>query len=88
MSKRHASIAPVHPGEILREDVFPALKITKPALLQGLPVPQRAQLMQHGKGQLHLRLDTRDTGQTTSRSLLGQVLEQRCLAHARFAGHD
>jgi antitoxin HigA-1 len=41
MSKRHASIAPVHPGEILREDVFPALKITKPALAGALGVSRQ-----------------------------------------------
>ena len=41
MSKRHASIAPVHPGEILREDVFPVLNITKPALAAALGVSRQ-----------------------------------------------
>lgn len=41
MSKRHTSIAPVHPGEILRLDAFPALKITKPALAQALGVSRQ-----------------------------------------------
>ncbi len=41
MTKRHPSIKPVHPGEILREDAFPALKITKPALAQALGVSRQ-----------------------------------------------
>jgi addiction module HigA family antidote len=41
MTKRHASIAPVHPGEVLRDDVFPALKITKPALAAALGVSRQ-----------------------------------------------
>ena len=41
MSKRHASIEPVHPGEILREDVFPALKMTKPAFSEVLGVSRQ-----------------------------------------------
>ncbi len=41
MTKRHASIAPVHPGEVLREDVFPALKLTKPALAAALGVSRQ-----------------------------------------------
>jgi len=40
-TRRHASITPVHPGEILREDVFPALKITKPALAAALGVSRQ-----------------------------------------------
>ena len=28
MAKRHPSLVPVHPGEILREDVLPALGLT------------------------------------------------------------
>lgn len=38
---RHQHIEPVHPGEILREDVFPALKITKPALAEALGVSRQ-----------------------------------------------
>lgn len=38
---RHKSIAPVHPGEILREDVFPALNVTKPALAEALGVSRQ-----------------------------------------------
>jgi antitoxin HigA-1 len=41
MSKRHPSIAPVHPGEVLREDVFPALNMTKPALAAALGVSRQ-----------------------------------------------
>jgi antitoxin HigA-1 len=41
MTKRHATIAPVHPGEILRDDAFPALKTTKPALASALRVSRQ-----------------------------------------------
>ncbi len=41
MTKRHASLRPVHPGEILREDIFPALEITKPALAAALGVSRQ-----------------------------------------------
>lgn len=39
--KRHASIEPVHPGEVLRKDAFPALGITKPALAEALGVSRQ-----------------------------------------------
>lgn len=39
--KRHTSIEPVHPGEVLREDAFPALGITKPALAEALGVSRQ-----------------------------------------------
>jgi antitoxin HigA-1 len=41
MIKRHASLAPTHPGEILRDDAFPALNITKPALAEALGVSRQ-----------------------------------------------
>ncbi len=41
MTKRHPSIDPVHPGEILREDVFPALGLTKPALAEALGISRQ-----------------------------------------------
>ena len=41
MRKRHSSINPVHPGEILREDVFPALGLTKPALASALGISRQ-----------------------------------------------
>jgi addiction module HigA family antidote len=41
MTKRHSSIEPVHPGEILREDVFPALGMTKPALATALGISRQ-----------------------------------------------
>jgi addiction module HigA family antidote len=41
MTKRHASIAPVHPGEILANDIFPALGITKPALAAALGISRQ-----------------------------------------------
>lgn len=40
-TKRHPSIAPVHPGEVLREDVFPALGVTKPALATELGISRQ-----------------------------------------------
>lgn len=42
MSQRHSSIEPVHPGEILREDAFPALGITKPTLAAALAVSRQS----------------------------------------------
>ncbi len=62
MSKRHPSIAPVHPGEILREDVFPALKTTKPALAAALEVSRQTlhELMSCKRGvtpEMALRLE-------------------------------
>ncbi len=41
MNKRHASIEPVHPGEVLREDAFPALGVTKPALADALGISRQ-----------------------------------------------
>ena len=41
-SQRHLSIEPVHPGEILLEDVFPALGITKPALAEALGISRQS----------------------------------------------
>jgi hypothetical protein len=38
-----------------------------------------------GEGKLHLRLDTGRTRDQTARSLLGDVVQQRRLAHARLA---
>src|SRR6478672_8616869 len=44
--------------------------------------------MQCCERQLHLRLAARGTHHPAPRRLPDQVLEQRCLAHARFARHD
>ena len=41
ITKRHSSIPPVHPGEILRDDVFPALGVTKPALANALGISRQ-----------------------------------------------
>ena len=41
MSKRHSSIEPVHPGEILRKDAFPALGVMKPTLVAALGVSRQ-----------------------------------------------
>lgn len=62
MDKRHASIPPLHPGEILREDVFPVLKTTKPALAAALGVSRQTlhELMTCNRGvtpEMALRLE-------------------------------
>ncbi len=41
MNKRHSTISPVHPGEILREDAFPALNVTKPVLAKSLGISRQ-----------------------------------------------
>ena len=41
MIERHPSIAPVHPGEILREDILPALAMSKTALALALGISRR-----------------------------------------------
>ena len=41
MIRRHASIDPVHPGEILREDVLPALLMSKTAVAESLGISRR-----------------------------------------------
>jgi len=35
---KHPSIAPTHPGEILREDILPALNITRAAFAEAIGV--------------------------------------------------
>lgn len=37
--ERHASITPAHPGEILREDVLPALGMSKTEVAAALGIP-------------------------------------------------
>ena len=41
MLKGHVSIAPVHPGEILREDILPALSMSKTAVAGALGVSRQ-----------------------------------------------
>lgn len=41
MVERHASVDPVHPGEILREDVLPALAISKTAVAEALGISRQ-----------------------------------------------
>ena len=41
MVERHASVDPVHPGEILREDVLPALAISKTAVAEALRISRQ-----------------------------------------------
>lgn len=41
MTKRHPSILPTHPGEILSKDTFPALGLTKPAFAEALGVSRQ-----------------------------------------------
>ncbi len=62
-NKRHSSIEPVHPGEILREDVFPALGVTKPALAEALGISRQTlhDLFSTKRGvtpEMSLRLET------------------------------
>ena len=41
MMERHSSIEPVHPGEILREDILPALSMSKTAVAAALGVSRQ-----------------------------------------------
>lgn len=41
MTERHAAIEPVHPGEILREDILPALSMTKTAIADALGISRQ-----------------------------------------------
>ena len=41
MIQRHASIDPAHPGEILREDILPALSMSKTAVAEGLGISRQ-----------------------------------------------
>ena len=41
MIERHASIEPVHPGEVLREDVLPALSMSKTAVADALGISRQ-----------------------------------------------
>ena len=41
MIRRHPSIDPVHPGEILREDILPALSMSKTALADTLGISRQ-----------------------------------------------
>ena len=41
MIERHSSIKPVHPGEVLREDVLPALSMSKTAVADALGISRQ-----------------------------------------------
>ena len=41
MAKRHPSLIPAHPGEILREDVLPALRMSKSAVAGALGISRQ-----------------------------------------------
>ena len=41
MIERHASIEPAHPGEILREDILPALSMSKTAVAEALGISRQ-----------------------------------------------
>ena len=41
MIERHPSIDPVHPGEILREDVLPALSMSRTAVAEALGISRQ-----------------------------------------------
>jgi addiction module HigA family antidote len=42
VAKRHPNLRPVHPGEILREDVIPALKTSKAEIARLLGISRQA----------------------------------------------
>ena len=41
MIDRHPSVNPVHPGEILREDILPALSMSKTAMADALKISRQ-----------------------------------------------
>lgn len=41
-AKRHANLKPVHPGEVLREDVIPALETSKAEIARLLGISRQA----------------------------------------------
>ncbi len=41
MVKRHASIIPAHPGEILREEILPAIGMSKSAVATALEISRQ-----------------------------------------------
>ena len=41
MFERHRSVEPVHPGEILREDILPALSMSKTAVAEALGISRQ-----------------------------------------------
>ena len=41
MIERHPSVDPVHPGEILREDILPALAMSKTAVANALGISRQ-----------------------------------------------
>ena len=41
MIDRHISIVPAHPGEILREDILPAISMSKTAVAQALGISRQ-----------------------------------------------
>ena len=41
MTERHPSIVPAHPGEILREDILPALAMSKTAVAGALGISRQ-----------------------------------------------
>ena len=69
MVERHPSVDPVHPGEILREDVLPVLVISKTAIWRR-PRISRQTLYEHSE---------RETaGDSRDSRALRQVVWQRC----------
>jgi antitoxin HigA-1 len=87
MTRRPAS-EPVHPGEILRDEVFPALGITKPALALALGISRQSlhDLFKGKRGitpEMALRLES-VVGSTAESWLALQA--ERDLWHARQAG--
>ena len=63
MAKRHPSHPPVHPGDILAEDVFPSLGMTKDAFAAALGVSRQTlhQIMTRARSvtpEMALRLES------------------------------
>ncbi len=41
MTKKHHSVAPMHPGELLREDILPTLSISKTEIARNLGISRQ-----------------------------------------------
>lgn len=41
MNKRHASIVPAHPGELLRKDILPSISMSKSAVATALGISRQ-----------------------------------------------
>ncbi len=78
MIQRHSSIDPVHPGEILREDVLPALSMSKTAVAEALGISKADALRHPQREATGYCRDGRAARQTLRqwRQFLGQLAAQ------------